>query len=873
MSCLFDLEVSTGETLGKSKVKVRSLTLEELEKPTVFPDSTTKKTRDGHYYCPALFRDDIRRKAHIESVTMLSFDVDEVDPADGRLILNMLRDSGYECVIYSTFSHTGEPGQCCYRILMQPSREMSEREAMFMITHLYPQFGIPKIDSASLKELHQPMFLPMCKASYEHVHLFEYLRGKPVDIDAFSTAFVNDQSVPEGEDFESSDSYQPMAVPGACSEDLWLSSLLSQYTAKDAQDEGRYYPWQRIGTALYHQTDGRAFELWLKWSRKNEEYHGTGISESQMKAKWPSFKGKRYRGRLITIRYLLNKRTDTNRTIGGIAYAELVSLATNKETLKRLCDDIASDQYVVDKDHRTIATRVRKQHNVLYGDDISIGEAMQMIKPEYQSNGRIEYYYDNYVYDMQNSCYYSIRDKTKVPVEGMNYLYGNKMPLSNSGEPKVVHKVLTNQIAGYIKPRAIEGTVFSVGEDAVIEKQGRHLLNLYNPNNWPECGDSFDPVNNEIDAKLESMITQGFSLLCNDDHTLVTMLKQHLGHLRQCPNERIHWGYAISSVFEGAGKSTLIELYQAALGFDHCNKLLAMNIAEDRNEYAAKPVLMTFIEEFEFQSLREKNRAIKKMKDMITGDHVSIRKAYHDPMRMQTYTAYAIFSNDEYVLGHESTSRRWVPIIVEAANAEQVSAYLGVQHKQWFAEYYDLIRENKERVAAMFDSIDLTGFDVNNPPESTHKVQFIENTPIARCTRVINELIAYKASIDLTEDYARVSSVYELVATQVHMNKDRDSFELREMSVKSLRSVVERTLRAMGYGQIKTDQERFRVHFEEGERARAIDVFVKQNKRRFQGANALIALRNCIDEHRQIRLNGALPPDQDAGDESGVVHH
>ena len=849
MKSIFDIDVSLSSNVHDAKMSVGKLTRKMISDKKYFPEGFNKNKRNGPHYCPCIFEDDMRLKANVKSVTLLSIDVDNIGEQEAEQFMAALFTSGLEHIIYTTFSHQAHDPH--YRVIFRPSRSMNYSEASFITHALAGELGVGtgEIDRASANA-ETPMFLPQRQEGREADSFMEYEPGKAVVVEDYLERMLNYELDPEDEDEVKQ--YQPLAVPAACDQGVWLSALLSAYTANDTDD---WWDWWYTGAALYHQTQGTGEELWIEWSRGNKHKHGVDISESQMRSRWKTMDGERYENRLISVRFICNKMLSSGATAGGMAYGKLVELANSNRILKELASDIRDDKYIKPKDREHINKKYRNAYARLNEDTLTKGDVMAILKPEYQIGGiKKPYFNDRYVYCVANNSYYDINSKQRLTKDAINYMYGHVMPRSAQGGTRVVHTVLTNADGGFTKPDVVRGDCFVVNGETIEHIDNLPYLNLFDPANWPVANGPFDPDTSDIDAQIQIHLDKHLRLITNGDPVLITMMKQHLAHLRQRPQVKLHFAYAIASFFQGVGKSTLQVLYSAVLGANHVGTLTAKDISSDFNGYAAAPRLMTFIEEFQYKTLTEKNSAINNLKQAITADQLSINEKNLPQRIAQTTTSYAIFSNDEYVLGNESTGRRWVPIVVNAANAKQAAEFIDVPDlKQFFADYYALLEQYPERFVALYESISLDGFDRDNPPESAEKHRLTQTTPTARCTRIIHEIIEDALCIDMTHDYVRVSSMVTYVQAHICTEKSEDALMLQNHTDAKLRHIVIRSLKLDGYSQMEHPSERIHLPFEDRGRVYTSDLYVKDPKK-YNGERGIRYLKRLILSYADAKL-------------------
>ena len=853
MKSLLDVPVSIGKSLHSADVERGSLGSGGFEKHAVFDGKAEDK--NGAYFCAGLMRDNRRSRNRIARCVLIVIDADNLTARQDEKMTFLLEETKLEHIVYTTTRHT--PDNPRKRLIFNPSRPMSIDEYRHVTRRICEEFAIDAPCKATLNPA-SPMLYPLCLAGNEPEASITHAGDETVDVDLYTLDAV---LAPDDEDEGNGSTLMPMAIPGALSDAAWYQSILTAAPAKGCE----YDEWLEMGMALHHQTYAKQFELWYKWSELNEEKHGRQFDHAGMKGKWDGFKSNPdYKG--VTMRKILNywETFDGCKLLSAV-YATFMDNITNPADLKRLQVDIQDDKYLVgDKDYNAVIKAYVKAVKRCSNEKISLGDAVVALKPEHAIGGLKNYFYNNYLFRATDTSYVSIKDRTELPRESMNFRYGSRMPRSNAGARKVVHKVLTEESNGYVKPREIHGMTYVIHGKPVIEEQGRIYLNRFNPDSWPEIATAFNK-NVEIDAVIRDMILKHMRLLGSNDKPTIELLVKHLAHLRQKPNRRIHWGYAISSIFQGVGKSTLQRIYRIVLGDEQVNTLSSGDIIDPFNQFASAPKLMSFIEEFEYTTTRERNKAIKNLKDYITSDVVSIRRMARAASAEIAHTAYALFSNDEYVLGHESIGRRWVPITVQAMNDEQCEEILGENHLDFYARYHALMDEYPERFTAYFDSIDIEGFDTERPPKLAKSRTHAENTPQARVMRLLRDMIDEQRTISITADYVCSSVAKTMIESEININNSVDAEELRHINPMALRNIVNTALRGMGYRVAHNSKARVRIPLPEKDRVTMDDLYVKSAKR-YGGLNGVRRLKHRIKNESKTLLHRVEPDIDDDED-------
>jgi len=662
------------------------------------------------------------------------------------------------------------------------------------------------------------MFFPLVLEGREKQYKHAHHAGHPIDVDEMVLMYEPVREAAEGA------TLPPMAPPGNIDPVMFLTAVCKAHPAKDCDYEG----WAEMGMALWHQTRGSelGLNMWIKWSSLNEEMHGIKISEDEMReTKWPSFNSGGRRG--TTLRKILNTKKASGGRVIGAMFAALMGQLEDSKTLHEVAKDVRNDDFVGGNDLGITARAYKDAHNRLEQEQITIGEAKFALTDRPVSKDTADRFYDRYAYDQGSDRYVDVNNSNELTITGMNFKHGEEMPLTASGTRKAVHETLSKGFNGFRKPRLILNREYRPGEPALIPSGDDWILNTFMPNSWPISGSPLD-MEDEIDREIVDHITNHMRLLAGGRDDIAWYLQQHLGWLRQKPSERIHVAYAISSMIQGVGKSTLKHLYATVLGAKNINTIYPANVSEKYNSFSGAPILMTFIEEFEFDSNRDRNKAMKSLKELITGDEVAVRKMNRDAFLTKASTCYAIFSNDSEVIGHEGSGRRWMPIEVDVISYEDMSKQLGVDYNLFFKNYYKLMDTYPDKFVRYFSDIDLSGFDTNRVTiETKEKQSYINSNPVNVVASFTKTLIESKSE-DVREKVILESAIKKAIDADSSLDGDNELAWIADMKPASRNSVVTNALVSMGYVQLNQIRKRVRLPFASVDRPYVRNVWVKR---------------------------------------------
>ena len=787
VATLFDVTVSAGKSVKNHVVSPVKLDIALFQTPHRFIGSP--KDKDGPYYTAARFAGHVRGTAHTVDVPLIVLDIDTMVPDALVHARHRLRLKGYEHLRHITTQHTRDAPRM--RFLLRPDRALSPHEYRHLVPKLAEEFGFT-IDLAGLNAA-QPMFFPLLPDG-KHFPEPDYREGVAVPVDTYLADCPPAPAVGQSEEDDSE--LFALAVPAGLTQTAWLAAVCQAYPAKGLD----YDAWVRFGMALHHQSGGEGFGVWHEWTKGNPDYTHDQVAREKAKhqAQWRSFGGGEGTRR-ITLKSILNQRRAVGGTVLSRAYTLALGMMEDEGTIGELYGHIARDTFLASGERSQVANAYRRQIKAITGETITQAHAMMAMKSAETPPGEAnDYFAQHYVWDQLNACYIHLLDKRDMSIASMDYAYGHKMPPGSNGEPKRVHTVLSKGLNQTAKPRMVIGRRFAIGQPPLIDTDEGSFLNTYIPERWPTCGAPFR-LSDPIDREVALCVERHLRLLSTGDEQVATALLHHLAHLRQHPTVRIKWGFAISSFKQGIGKSTLRELYAQVLGPAHVAVLSPDNIAEQYNEYGAAPKLMSFIEEFEFDSYRAKNAAVKRLKNMMTSDTVAIRRMHRAAMEEPATTSYAIFSNDDNVLGVEGVGRRWMPITMHSFTEEQVERHLDMDRERFFNDYYQLLMTHPDRFIAYVESIDVAGFNPNVAPETQEKKTVVAASPVSATAQLIEEFIADKRSLDLTQHHAYIPSIRQLLLAQSSTSTDAQVQEITDRPVRRLEAMIAYALKSSGY--------------------------------------------------------------------------
>lgn len=675
--------------------------------------------KDGMYFCAADFGGDDRGNANVKSIGIIAMDIDDSSREDVVESVARIREDGLEFILYTTASHnpevvdkeTGRP-RIGYRIILRAPRDLNISEYKYAIDYIDRHYKLNAAPESRVAV--QAMYYPtVLESNKEHVK-FIYDEGNAVSI----PDEVMDSAAEEYAILTSGTS-TPILPPQGIEANYYLSTLLDLINPSDLD----YHEWLEASFAIHHQTLGKGEELWNTWSAQDERYN-----PSEMQAKWQSFSDNPQR-KGVTLRTLLNKEVAKGVTNETRLIAKLIKQSENGKVLENLRVHVV--EQTKDGFLRGVNTTIAKAYVTakkrLFDIDITQAMAQHELRHMDISEEKRRYFYDNYVYVSPTNEYFDLstghlRNKTFMH-DHYTAEYGTT---DAKGEAKnITHVLATTNV--YDRPRFVNGFVYEPQEPGqIVTKVDGLYVNEFQHNKWHiiSPNNKFNPDRNPIDRKINGIVNTHFEILSDGRPEVKKFLMQYLGHLRQKPGVRIHHALCITSSAQGIGKSINYALYEAVLGepnIKHLDKRTMMQA--NFNSYVSAKVMVQVIDEFDDLSDRKSAEILTSLKTAITADKGPVAyKGKNDDGNVPYHSQYILFSNNRNVLNGEG-GRRWSQfdirnVIMRPADRkadESLEAIIGYDREVFWSDYQMILREYPERLAAMFDSINLDGFNVNSP--------------------------------------------------------------------------------------------------------------------------------------------------------------
>ncbi len=724
---LFSIETSHGDyARGSSDTYVAALESSWFKRNghRVIADGESK---DGLYFTPANFEGASRSNENIKSINLLAFDVDHSTQDAVRKSLEKMKSDNIEFICYTTASHnpekvvvldekTGEEGiRIGYRFIMHAPRNLNISEYRFAIDYVARHYGLD-IDPHS-RIPSQPMFYPtVYESNAEHMKCVHY-RGPGNTATAVNIPDEILIDAAEEHKIISGSTNVPVLPPKGIDESYYLATVLDVVKAEGME----YNEWLETGMAIHHQTFGKGKQLWNDWSSKSSKY-----DPSQMHSKWQSFsENPSLKG--VTLRKVLNREVSRGINNETRIIAKLIRTAETGAILDNLRVHVAEQASTgflkgINKDIAKAYIEAKKR---LYDITVTQSDAQFDLRSIDNSDKRKNFFFNNFVYIAPTSNYFELSTGIIRTGQYMDDNFTQEYGRLNNQLVPYTFRHTMRSFKDYKRPRVANDFVYSPKDSGqLVQKADGYYINVFRHTDWHVISpnDKFDPLSNPIDARVNGILNLHFDILSDSRPEVKQFLFQYLGHLRQRPGDRIYHALCITSAAQGIGKSITQALLQAVLGESNVKGLDKKTMQQANfNSYVSAKKMVQIIDEFDDLSDRRSAEILTSLKSAITSKAGPVSfKNSNDEENVPYHSSYILFSNNRNVLNGEG-GRRWSHFDIRniypsgrgnTAGAE-LENLLGRNREDFFDDYVDILDNYPDRLAAFFDAVDLTDFNVN----------------------------------------------------------------------------------------------------------------------------------------------------------------
>lgn len=260
--------------------------------------------------------------------------------------------------------------------------------------------------------------------------------------------------------------------------------------------------------------------------------------------------------------------------------------------------------------------------------------------------------------------------------------------------------------------------------------------------------------------------------LVPDDFERGHLLK-FMAHLVQKPGEKLAHAVILGSQEHGVGKSTLLDILFEVLGTHNCRKASSEELDSQYNSYVQN-ALLVLVEEINLGA--GGRRVYNKLKDLITGSTVPMRRMYKDWDNVPNMANFVFLTNLQRPILLEKEDRRFFV----------VSSPAKPRDPDYYADFSRWWRNNLGVIRYFLEQVDVSGFDPFAPPPMTEaKAELIKGSE-APVVQELREMVdEHRPPFHL--DIVTFQQIAEAVRTRLH-NATRNQIEdaLRDIDAVSL---------------------------------------------------------------------------------------
>jgi hypothetical protein len=622
----------------------------------------------------------VGRAENIACRTMASLDFDDLPVGTTMDDVELALSFGLNCAFaaYTTFRHTPEAPR--FRVFVPLSRAVSPVEYSGVVDQIREAIGLEGLDDCSYT-VNQIMFL----ASHRHgVTPWKLSQaGEPWAVSEVvegGITFGSARNSEEADDLEIAVASRPLDI----SDDAMMT-LLETYQAEGLD----YDQWLKVGMAIYHQTEGKGFSTWVKWSAGSSKH-----DPKHMRVKWRSFGG---RSNPVTMASII-AAAGGSRAV-SVDVASPVALSLEKEA-EQVCDRQtysafkkrvqALNEVQLSPDIRSLLAKTVYE---VYAKDAGMGlrEVKSSFKPIKRSSAGAENevnapdWLDGWVY-AEADCLFVNTETSDYAIkkEAFRAKY-DRMPEVVSLETDASTFALNMvQIPTVVRP------MYWPGQPKLFATEGKNYVNSYHTSGTAPC--------DVIDADGQAVVDLFLKHL---ENTILVprereIVLDFMSYIYRKPDNRVRWGLLLWGI-EGNGKTYFYTVLQHLLG-RNATLINTSMIERPFNDWAVGARLIG-IEEIRISGTN-KWKILDQLKPMISNDTIAVEPKgatrYHAP----NFASYLMTTNHLDAVPVGDNDRRYCIIFTRHRTQEQLFQQHG--GKERTGEYFDkLFTETKRRIDAI----------------------------------------------------------------------------------------------------------------------------------------------------------------------------
>lgn len=621
------------------------------------------------------------REANVNERTIAILDYDDlpdgIDIDDVEFTIENTLDCAY--VAYSTFRHT--PDAPRFRLAVPLSRPVDKHEYREVVEAIRDALQLGDVDDCSFV-MNQLMFLPSVKDGVEPWSITN--DGDAWAVPDREAGYISG-GVAEDEldDLDIAVASEPLDI----TEDQMLLTLAA-YPANDLD----YDDWLRVGMAVYHQTEGRGYDIWREWSEKSPKH-----DEKHMRVKWRSFGGKANPVTMASIIKASGGMRGERAAEASVAIsqtleqeAESVDSRESYNAFKKRVQ--ALNEVQLPPDYRSaLATIVHE----VYAKSARMGlrEVKAAFKQPARRGGAAATEESVDTPDWLDGWVYGEADCVFVNTAVSDYAIKREAFRAKFDRMPEVAAMETDAATFALNMVRIPTVVRSMywpGQDRIFETEGKSFVNIYHDSGIPAADSMDDDGQSVVDLFLQHV-----EMLIEEPREREILL-DFMSYIYRNPEHRVRWGLLIWGI-EGNGKTYFYNVLQMLLGRNATLVNTSM-IERPFNDWAVGARLIG-IEEIRIAGTN-KWRVLDQLKPMISNDTIAVEpkgaSRYHAP----NFASYMMTTNHLDAVPVSDNDRRYCAIF----SRHRTQGDLFDQHggAKEAAAYFDkLFSESERRIDAI----------------------------------------------------------------------------------------------------------------------------------------------------------------------------
>lgn len=625
--------------------------------------------------------DRVGREANVRERTIAILDYDDLPEGSNIDDIEFTIENTLDCAYaaYTTFRHTPEAPR--FRLAVPLSRPVDQREYREVVEAIRDALQLGKVDGCSFV-MNQLMFLPSVKDGVEPWSITNDGDAWPVP-DRVEGYISGGGIEADLDDLDIAVASEPLDI----TEDQMMATL-----AAYPSDDLDYDEWLRVGMAIYHQTEGRGYDVWREWSEKSPKH-----DEKHMRTKWRSFGGSPKPVTMASIIKASGGMRGERAAEAAVAVsqtleqeAEAVDSRESYNVFKRRVQ--ALNEVQLPPDYRSALAAI--VHEV-YAKSAKMGlrEVKAAFKPAKRHTSADEgdaegidapEWLDGWVY-AEADCMFvntAVSDYA-IKREAFRAKY-DRMP-----EPQAFEMDAASFALNMVRIPTVVRSMYWPGQPEMFETEGKAYVNSYHDSGIPPCAklDGDDDGQAVVDLFLrhvENTIA---------DKREGDILLDFMAYVYQNPANRVRWGMLLWGI-EGNGKTYFYNVMQMLLG-RNATVINTSMVERPFNDWAVGSRLIG-IEEIRISGTN-KWRVLDQLKPMISNNTIAVEPKgatrYHAP----NFASYLMTTNHMDAVPMSDNDRRYCVIFTRQRSQQDLFDQHG--GADGAADYFDKLFSESERRA------------------------------------------------------------------------------------------------------------------------------------------------------------------------------